>query len=81
MEWTGLGDDCSKLFFAKSKQWKLATFIYSLKDDIGTIVEGFDTVGQVMVKFYISLMGTNTHHRGPLSMGAVNIGPLLITDQ
>ena len=81
MEWIGLGDDCSKLFFAKSKQRKLATYIYSLKDDTGTTVEGFDAVGRVMVKFYISLMGTNTHHRAPLSMGVVNIGPLLTTDQ
>jgi len=67
MEWIGLGDDCSKLFFAKSKQRKLATYIYSLKDDIGTTIEGFDAVGQVMVKLYISLMGTNTHHRAPLA--------------
>jgi len=26
-------------------------------------------------------MGTNTYHRAPLSMGVVNIGPLLTTDQ
>lgn len=38
-------------FFAKAKQRKSATYIFTIKDDQGNQVEGFEQVGQVMFKF------------------------------
>ncbi|KAJ8419257.1 hypothetical protein Cgig2_003298 [Carnegiea gigantea] len=45
MEWLNFGDENTRLFFAKSKQRKMATYIYSLKDASGTSVHGFDAIG------------------------------------
>ncbi|KAJ8424767.1 hypothetical protein Cgig2_017419 [Carnegiea gigantea] len=42
MAWIKYRDDHTRLFFAKAKQRKLATYIYTLKDDNGQIVEGFE---------------------------------------
>ncbi|KAJ8429593.1 hypothetical protein Cgig2_008564 [Carnegiea gigantea] len=57
LEWIKYGDTSSKLFFAKAKQRKLATYIYSINDANGNWVEGFDNVGKVMVEFYKRLLG------------------------
>ncbi|KAJ8422406.1 hypothetical protein Cgig2_013226 [Carnegiea gigantea] len=81
LEWIEHGDDCSRLFFAKAKQRKLATYIYTLKDDAGNTVEGFDAVGRVMVNFYKSLLGSQTHPRTPLNPAMLNAGPLLSMEQ
>ncbi|KAJ8419335.1 hypothetical protein Cgig2_017699 [Carnegiea gigantea] len=50
-------DTSSKIFYAKAKQCKLATYIYSINDANGNWVEGFDDVGKVMVEFYKRLLG------------------------
>ncbi|KAJ8419494.1 hypothetical protein Cgig2_018751 [Carnegiea gigantea] len=57
LEWITYGGTSSKLFFAKAKQRKLPTYIYSVKDANGNWVEGFDNVAKVMVEFYKSLLG------------------------
>ncbi|KAJ8421088.1 hypothetical protein Cgig2_025551 [Carnegiea gigantea] len=44
----GQGDECSNLFFTKAKQRKLAPYIFTLKVDNGSLVKGFDAVGQTM---------------------------------
>ncbi|KAJ8419423.1 hypothetical protein Cgig2_014910 [Carnegiea gigantea] len=46
MKWIQYGDEGSRLLFAKAKQRKLATYIYTIKDDSGNRVEGFEPVGQ-----------------------------------
>ena len=35
MEWITQGDDNTRLFFAKAKQRKVSTYIYTIKDDQG----------------------------------------------
>jgi len=60
MEWLNLGDDNTRIFFAKAKQKKMATFIYSLGDAGGSRVEGFDEVGQILLRYYQQLLGP--HH-------------------
>ena len=45
MEWINYGDDNTRIFFAKAKQRKLASYIYKIKDTKGDLVEGFDQVG------------------------------------
>ncbi|KAJ8430782.1 hypothetical protein Cgig2_023276 [Carnegiea gigantea] len=42
LEWIKYGDDSTRLFFAKAKQRKLSSYIYSLKDQEGRLVEGFE---------------------------------------
>ena len=56
MEWITQGDDNTRFFFAKAKQRKLSTYIYTIKDDQGNQVEGFEQVGNVMLQFYKKLM-------------------------
>lgn len=81
MDWIGLGDDSSRFFFAKAKQRKLATYIYHIKDSNGDPVEGFDQVGEMMVKFYKSLLGTRVNHRTPLRKEVLEAGPMLSLEQ
>ena len=65
-DWVKYGDISSRFFFAKAKQRKLATFIYSIKDDTRSWTEGFDKVGQVMVDFYKKLLGGHPQYRSPI---------------
>lgn len=81
VDWIGLGDDSSRFFFAKAKQRKLATYIYHIKDSNGDPVEGFDQVGEMMVKFYKSLLGTRVNHRTPLRKEVLEAGPMLSLEQ
>ena len=48
LEWIKYGDDSPWLFFAKAKQGKLSSYIYTLKDQEGGLVEGFEQVGHTM---------------------------------
>ena len=57
IEWIKYGDNCTRLFFAKAKQRKLATYVYAINDDEGLQVEGFENVGKVMLNFYNKLLG------------------------
>ncbi|KAJ8419239.1 hypothetical protein Cgig2_023879 [Carnegiea gigantea] len=63
MDWIGLGDTGSRLFFARAKQRKLSSYIYTLKNNEGSNVEGFDQVGKIMSKFYAQLLGTKVWQR------------------
>ena len=58
MDLIELGDAGSRLFFARAKQSKMSSYIYTLKNDEGSKVEGFDQVGKIMSKFYTQLLGT-----------------------
>ncbi|KAJ8425485.1 hypothetical protein Cgig2_023901 [Carnegiea gigantea] len=80
-EWIKYGDSSSKLFFAKTKQRKLSSYIYPIKDESGTLREGFEEVGNVMVSFYRKLLGPQPHSRSPLSREILNLGPLLSREQ
>ncbi|KAJ8420784.1 hypothetical protein Cgig2_030492 [Carnegiea gigantea] len=42
LDWLKYGDDCTRFFFARAKQRKLSTYIYSIRDARRTEVEGFD---------------------------------------
>ena len=52
LDWIKYGDDCTKFFFAKAKQRKMATYIYTTTNAVGDHVEGFDQVGKVTLPFY-----------------------------
>ncbi|KAJ8431363.1 LOW QUALITY PROTEIN: hypothetical protein Cgig2_002086 [Carnegiea gigantea] len=80
-EWIKYGDANSRLFFAKSKQRKLATYIYSIKDDTGTWVEGFVKVGQVMLNFYKDLLGHHPTTGSPIDPAIIQLGPQLSKEQ
>ncbi|KAJ8432376.1 hypothetical protein Cgig2_021910 [Carnegiea gigantea] len=58
IEWIKYGDDNTKLFHVKAKQRKLATYIYSIKDANGALVEGFDQVKQPQQSVTCSLCNT-----------------------
>ncbi|KAJ8420904.1 hypothetical protein Cgig2_013561 [Carnegiea gigantea] len=42
IDWLTQGDEYTRFFFAKAKQRKLATYIYTIKNTSNTWVEGFD---------------------------------------
>ena len=56
-EWISYGDDCTRYFFAKIKQRKTATYIFSMQDDQGQTRQGFLEVKEVMLKYYKNLLG------------------------
>ena len=57
MEWITQGDISTRFFFAKAKQRKLSIYIYTIQDDQGKQVEGFEDVGAIMMQFYKRLLG------------------------
>jgi len=77
LEWMKYGDDCTKHFFAKAKQRKLATYIYTIKDGDGRQVEGFDQVGKVMLSFYKNLLGKQFTPRSSIDHEVIKARPVL----
>ncbi|KAJ8421769.1 hypothetical protein Cgig2_000946 [Carnegiea gigantea] len=81
IEWIKYGDDCTSFFFAKAKQRKLATYIYSLHDASGTEVEGFVKVGEVLYTFYKDLLGNAYPQRSSLDCSTISLGVILSMEQ
>ncbi|KAJ8425931.1 hypothetical protein Cgig2_003906 [Carnegiea gigantea] len=51
------GDECTRYFFARAKGRKMASYIYALQDETGTKVEGFDSVGTILLDYYKKMLG------------------------
>ena len=81
IEWLKYGDDCTKLFMAKSKQRKLANYIYSINESTGQSVEGFDKVGTVFYQFYQNLLGSQDSPTNKLDPEIIALGPTLSKTQ
>ncbi|KAJ8433476.1 hypothetical protein Cgig2_020648 [Carnegiea gigantea] len=81
LEWIKYGDDSTRLFFAKAKQRKLSSYIYSLKDQEGRLVEGFEQVGQTMFSFYQNLLGQQHTVRLPIDMEVIAQGKVLTNEK
>ncbi|KAJ8421818.1 hypothetical protein Cgig2_023811 [Carnegiea gigantea] len=74
-------DVCTRFFLTKAKQRKLATYIYSLKDQNGEKKEGFDEVAKIISSFYSNLLGKQLILRSNLNVEAIRKGPVLTTEQ
>ena len=81
MEWVVYGDECNKMFYAKTKQRKLATYICSIQDESGVCVEGFGQVGKTMVNFYHQLLGIEEPHRLAIDRDVITQGHTLSREQ
>ncbi|KAJ8423582.1 LOW QUALITY PROTEIN: hypothetical protein Cgig2_002911 [Carnegiea gigantea] len=68
LEWIKYGDDTTRLFYAKAKQRKLSSYIYTLKDQERGLVEGFEQVGHTMFHFYRNLLGEQSLTRSAIDM-------------
>jgi len=80
MEWLTQGDDNTRFFFAKAKQRKLSTYIYTIRDDQGNQVEGFEQVGNVLLRFYKKLMGEQSLSRSSLNKEVISQGHVLFAE-
>ncbi|KAJ8420316.1 hypothetical protein Cgig2_007978 [Carnegiea gigantea] len=81
LDWISYGDDCTKFFFVKAKQQKLATYIYTIQDAGDNQVEGFDQVGEVILPFYKQLLGKQTTTRSCIDRTVINVGSILSFEQ
>ena len=81
VEWIGYGDECTKYFFAKIKQMKIATYILIIQDDQGHTKQGFSEVTEVMHKFYKSLLGVKYTERQKLDPTVIRMGSTLTVVQ
>lgn len=81
LDWIKYWDDCTRFFFARAKQRKLATYIYNIKDANGTEVEGFDQVGDVMLSFSKDLLGQIPFQRQPIDPVTISQGAILSPEQ
>ena len=80
MEWIKHGDDTIGTFLVKAKQKKPAFYIFTIKDDQGSQVEGFEQVGHVMLGFYEGFLGKQMHSRYPINLEVVEQGSVLTTE-
>jgi len=53
------GDNCTRLSFAKIKQRKLATYIYTIRDMNGNHMKGFDQVVKAKSDYTRHFWGNN----------------------
>jgi len=81
MEWIKYGDDSTRIFYAKAKQRKLSSYIYTLKNQDGGSVEGFEQVGLTMFHFYKDLLGEQLADRSPIDMEVIAHGNVLSSEQ
>ncbi|KAJ8436136.1 hypothetical protein Cgig2_033631 [Carnegiea gigantea] len=81
IEWINYGDECTRIFFAKAKQRKLASYIYQIKDANGDLVEGFDQVSSTLQTFYKVLLREQNTIRKQINMEVAHHGPSLTKDQ
>jgi len=81
MEWIKHGDDNIRLFFAKTKQRKLASYIYTINYKTRVLVEGFDLVRQMMCKFYKQLLGKQPSPRESISLEVIQQGAIISQEQ
>ena len=56
-QWLNQGDHCTKVFCAKMRQRKIQTYVFSLHDNCGKGVEGFDKVAHLITDYYQGLLG------------------------
>ncbi|KAJ8419640.1 LOW QUALITY PROTEIN: hypothetical protein Cgig2_030847 [Carnegiea gigantea] len=80
-EWIGYGNDSTRLFFAKAKQRKLVSYTYSLMDEEGHLVEGFDQLERIVKHFWQGLLGPQIVSQSPIVNDIILIGPLLTQEQ
>ena len=81
IEWINYGDDSSRIFYAKAKQRKLASYIYNIKNARGDLVEGFDQVGKEMYSYYVHLLGKQNTFRKEVDLQVVCQGLVLTIEQ
>ncbi|KAJ8422634.1 hypothetical protein Cgig2_028505 [Carnegiea gigantea] len=81
IDWISYGDDSTRFFFAKAKQRKLTTYIYSIHDASDNEVEGFDLVGDVLFSYYRDHLGKASMRRAPLDPATIAQGATLSMEQ
>ncbi|KAJ8419801.1 hypothetical protein Cgig2_012525 [Carnegiea gigantea] len=81
LEWIKYGDDYTKLFFAIAKQRKIATYVYTITNEDGRQMEGFDQVGKEMLNFYKNLLGKQFTPRSSIDPDVIKNGPVLTIEQ
>ncbi|KAJ8419504.1 hypothetical protein Cgig2_021431 [Carnegiea gigantea] len=80
LDWIKYGDAGTRFFYAKAKQRKLQTHVYSLRDDDGLQHHGFDAVSRVLQDYYSTLVGNPTPG-APLDPTVIAMGPILSLEQ
>ncbi|KAJ8432979.1 LOW QUALITY PROTEIN: hypothetical protein Cgig2_022623 [Carnegiea gigantea] len=65
------GVDNIRLFYANAKERKLSSYIYSLRDQEGGLVEGFEQVGHTVLQFCRDLVAIETTTRSPIDMEVI----------
>ena len=81
MDWLAFGDENNRVFFSKAKQRKLATYVYSLKDESEAYIEGFNEVGQLMIRYYKNLLGPKSVARANINKEVIYMGAVLSKEQ
>ncbi|KAJ8429087.1 hypothetical protein Cgig2_006828 [Carnegiea gigantea] len=66
-KWISYGDECTKYFFAKVKQRKIATYFFEIKDAQGQQKQGFGEVAGIIQIFYKKLLGEQNAPRISMS--------------
>ena len=61
INWSKFGDQCPRMFFAKVKQRKQATCVYSILNKDKVRVYGFEVVAGVMTNYNQQLLGKQVY--------------------
>ncbi|KAJ8430483.1 hypothetical protein Cgig2_021729 [Carnegiea gigantea] len=76
-EWIIYGDDCTRYFFAKSKQIKIASYIFELQDEQGKVNQGFPILATIMQNYYKRLLGKQDIQRSHVDPQVIYMGNTL----
>ncbi|KAJ8431533.1 hypothetical protein Cgig2_009611 [Carnegiea gigantea] len=67
VDWLNYGDDCMRYFFAKAKQRKVDSYVYSIQDNHGNDQQGFGEVVGILQDYFKALLGPSTVTRPPIN--------------
>jgi len=76
-----MGMTATRFLYAKAKQRKLATYIYSLLDASGNELESFDRVEDVIYSFYRDHLGQASMRRAHIDPATIAQGAILSMEQ
>lgn len=76
IDWIKYGDAGTRFFHAKAKQRKLQLYVYSLQDNEGHSLTGFEAVSDELSSYYSHQLGSSIPGQPP-KQEVINMGPRL----
>ena len=79
--WTEFDYQCNKLFFCQVKHKRVHTFVFSLMENKGHRVDGFEGVVEIFSEYHKRLLGKQTSRRRRVDLYRLGMGAIIAIEQ